>query len=168
MAEWSNALVLKTRVSQGTVSSNLTPSAVKKIMVFGTFDMVHPGHEALFSAARSLGEDTYLVVSVARNMNVTRIKGRAPRNDETVRLAAVAAHALVDRAVLGDERGYVEHIAREAPDVIALGYDQEGEYVDSLAADLAAAGLSVEVVRLPAHEPHTYKTAKLLPHPDAA
>jgi hypothetical protein len=27
VAEWSNALVLKTRVSQGTVSSNLTPSA---------------------------------------------------------------------------------------------------------------------------------------------
>ena len=26
VAEWSNALVLKTRVSQGTVSSNLTPS----------------------------------------------------------------------------------------------------------------------------------------------
>jgi hypothetical protein len=34
VAEWSNALVLKTRVSKGTVSSNLTPSAnpLKKIL----------------------------------------------------------------------------------------------------------------------------------------
>jgi len=141
---------------------------VKKIMVFGTFDMIHAGHEALFSAARSLADEACLIVSVARDTNVTRIKGRVPRNGEVDRLAAVAAHALVDRAVLGDERGYVAHIVREAPDVIALGYDQEGEYVDSLVTDLAAAGLSVEIVRLSAHEPHTYKTAKLLPHPDGA
>ena len=31
VAEWSNALVLKTRVSKGTVSSNLTPSAMSNV-----------------------------------------------------------------------------------------------------------------------------------------
>ena len=37
MAEWSIALVLKTRVSQGTVSSNLTASAMKILgLDFGT------------------------------------------------------------------------------------------------------------------------------------
>ena len=34
VAEWSIALVLKTRVPQGTVSSNLTPSAMTKLAGF--------------------------------------------------------------------------------------------------------------------------------------
>ncbi len=35
MAEWSNALVLKTSVSKGTVSSNLTPSASMDFLIKG-------------------------------------------------------------------------------------------------------------------------------------
>ncbi len=163
MAERSNALVLKTRVGQPTVSSNLTPSAMTKIMVFGTFDMIHAGHEDFFRQARELGEEPFLIVSVARDSAALRHRGFAPQRDENARQALLAAHPLVDRAVLGDEEGYVEHIVREAPDIIALGYDQDGEYVGSLESDLRDAGLTVRIVRLEPFQPETFKTSKLRP-----
>lgn len=133
-----------------------------RIMVFGTFDIVHAGHENFFSQARMLSKGSYLIVSVARDSVASRIKGFSPRHHESERLAAVAAHSLVDRAVLGDEVGYIHHILEEKPDIIALGYDQHGEYVNSLEKDLRNAGLKTKIVRLAAHKPDVYKTSKLL------
>lgn len=132
-----------------------------RIMVFGTFDIVHAGHENFFSQARMLSKGSYLIVSVARDHVAARIKGFSPRHHESERLAAVAAHSLVDRAVLGDEVGYIHHILEEKPDIIALGYDQHGEYVDNLEEDLRDAGLETGVVRLQPHHPELYKTSKL-------
>lgn len=132
-----------------------------RIMVFGTFDMIHEGHADLFRQARALAPDTELIVSVARDASAERIKGKHPRRTEKERLATVAAHPLVDRAVLGDLRGYMGHIVREKPDIIALGYDQTGEYVEHLERDLQEAGLSTSVVRLAAFKPETYKTSRL-------
>src|SRR5665213_4188170 len=94
-----------------------------RIMVFGTFDMIHAGHENLFQQAKALAKEPHLIVSVARDSNVERIKGKKPRNSEVARQAALAAHPLVDEAILGDENGYIEHIISAKPDIIALGYD---------------------------------------------
>lgn len=132
-----------------------------KILVFGTFDIIHPGHESLFEQARSLADDPYLIVSLARDSVAARIKGFAPRHRESERLAALAAHPLVDRAVLGDEIGYLRHVTEEDPDIIALGYDQKGEYVDQLEHDLKRAGMRTRVIRLKPHKPELYKTSKL-------
>lgn len=133
-------------------------------MVFGTFDVIHKGHENFFEQARALAEDTYLIVSVARDSVAARVKGSKPRHREAARLSAVAAHPLVDRAVLGDEVGYLPHILAERPDVIALGYDQRGEYVEDLERDLRRAGSRATIVRLKSHRPELYKTSKLSKH----
>lgn len=132
-----------------------------RVMVFGTFDMVHEGHRDFFQQARALAPDTHLIVSVARDSAVARIKGALPRHDELARRALVQAESLVDEAVIGDEQGYIEHIRRAQPDMIALGYDQAGEYVERLVEDLAAAGLVTRVIRLHPFEPDIYKTSKL-------
>lgn len=132
-----------------------------RTMVFGTFDMLHDGHRDLFRQARALAPDVYLIVSVARDSAVRRIKGNAPSRSQDERLALVRACPLVDEALLGDERGYMEHILAARPDTIALGYDQEGEYVQTLEKDLKDAGLTVAVVRLKSHMPEVYKTSKL-------
>ncbi len=131
-------------------------------MVFGTFDMIHAGHEDLFRQARALASDPYLIVSIARDAAVARIKGTAPRHSEVERLAAMESHSLVDEAVLGDASGYIEHIKAVAPDMIALGYDQSGEYVRDLERDLHAAGLRTRVRRLASYKPEEFKTSKLL------
>lgn len=136
---------------------------MKKIMIFGTFDMIHPGHEDFFRQARALSDKPYLIVSVARDAAAEQHRGFAPRYSECERCNQIAEHSLVDKAVLGNEEGYVEHIVREAPDIIALGYDQGGKYVERLEIDLAAAGFFPLIVRLEAFQPETFKTSKLQP-----
>lgn len=130
-------------------------------MVFGTFDTIHPGHEDLFKQARALGREPHLIVSVARDSAAARHRSFSPRHDEAARLADIAAHPLIDEAVLGDELGYISHIAAARPDFIALGYDQHGEYVDHLERDLTDAGIRCTVVRLKPFKPERYKTSKL-------
>lgn len=141
---------------------------ITRIMVFGTFDMIHAGHADLFRQALRLvsGQERkpYLIVSVARDKVAERIKGMKPRNSEEARRASVAEHELVDEAVLGDEEGYMEHIRVHTPDIIALGYDQEGEFVLNLEKDLRDAGMETRVVRLEAFKPELYKTSKLPRH----
>jgi len=131
-------------------------------MVFGTFDMLHKGHINFFRQARSLAPDPYLIVSIARTSSVLRVKGRSSRHTEEERKAIVEESKLVDEVVLGDKEGYMDHIFKFAPDIIALGYDQEGEYVKSLTQDLKKIGLSTKVTRLNSYKPDIYKTSKLL------
>jgi cytidyltransferase-like protein len=133
-----------------------------RIMAFGTFDMVHEGHEDFFRQARSLASEPYLIVSVARDVVVTRVKGEKPRRSERERRELLERSKLVDEVVFGQEDGYIEHITAARPDIIALGYDQRGEYVDNLERDLTNAGLKVKVVQLQAFRPETYKTSKLI------
>lgn len=134
---------------------------MNRVMVFGTFDMIHEGHEDFFRQARALAPDSFLIVSVARDAVVERIKGFTPRKSENERRDMVAAHSFVDEAVIGDEVGYIEHIRANLPDIIALGYDQSGEYVENLEKDLKAGDLSVRIVRLAAYKPEIYKTSKI-------
>lgn len=131
-------------------------------MVFGTFDMLHEGHIDFFKQARALAHDTVLIVSVARDSAVERIKGASPRHTEDDRLHSVNKCDLVDEAMLGDEEGFVDHIQKARPDIIALGYDQSGAYVDALEAELARVGMSVRIERLRPYKPETFKTSKLL------
>jgi len=130
-------------------------------MVFGTFDMIHPGHEDFFRQARELDPNPYLIVSIARDSVAARYKKNALQNTEDVRLGLLQAHPLVDKAILGDEVGYIEHILAESPDIIALGYDQEGEYVENLEKELTHAGLHPRIVRLQPFKSEIYKTSKL-------
>ncbi len=134
---------------------------VTKIMLFGTFDIVHPGHEHLFAQARRLAKNPLLVVSLARDINVKRIKGFRPQNNERKRKAAVGKHLAVDKAVLGGLNNYLTHILKIKPDIIALGYDQVA-YTQTLKKDLKQAGLKTKIVRLKSHRPKKYKTSLLL------
>jgi cytidyltransferase-like protein len=131
-------------------------------MVFGTFDMVHPGHVDLFRQARALDTEPYLIVSLARDTVVQRIKGARARRSEAERKSLLERNVLVDEVVLGQEDGYIEHILAAKPDIIALGYDQRGEYVDRLERDLAGAGVEIKIVRLKPYKPEIYKTSKLI------
>ena len=53
---------------------------MKKVIAFGSFDILHKGHEAYLKEAKSYGD--YLVVVVARDENILKFKGKNPRNDE--------------------------------------------------------------------------------------
>jgi FAD synthetase len=127
-----------------------------KIMVFGTFDGIHQGHLSFFKQARALTRNPYLIVSVARNQNVLKIKGKKPFFSEKKRLALIKKNKLADKVVLGGTKNYLPHVIKERPDIIALGYDQRA-YVKNLKKDLKNKGILVSIVRLKPYREKTYK-----------
>ncbi len=129
-----------------------------RIMVFGTFDVLHKGHLNFFKQARRLAKNPYLIVSIARSRNVLRIKGKKPFNDETKRLKIIKKCPLVDKAVLGGVKNHLPHILQTKPKIIALGYDQKA-YVANLKQALDKRGLAVKIIRLKAYKPNLYKTS---------
>jgi FAD synthetase len=131
---------------------------MNKVMAFGTFDLLHPGHKDFLRQAKQHGDE--LVVVIARDATVQRTKGRKPIHTENERLAAVQAVPGVDRAVLGRTDDVYKVIADEKPDIICLGYDQT-HFVDKLAAKLKEFKLDTKVIRLAAYKPEQYKTSKI-------
>lgn len=128
------------------------------VMLFGTFDLLHAGHIALFKQARHYGKQ--LVVVVARDQTVKKIKGRLPVHDERNRLALLKHIDLVDEAILGDKTDFYKVIGDIRPDVIALGYDQRA-FVDGLRGKLKENKLKIKIVRLRAYQPRKMKSGKI-------
>ena len=125
-------------------------------MVFGTFDGLHKGHLNFFKQAKKLGKNSFLVVSVARDKNVLKIKKRKPWLSEKERLALVREVKFIDKVVLAGKAKYLPHILKERPDIIALGYDQKA-YVKELKRDLKNKGVLVKIVRLKPYKENIYK-----------
>jgi cytidyltransferase-like protein len=78
---------------------------MKKVIVFGTFDIFHEGHRNFFKQAKEFGD--FLIVVVARDGNVLKIKGVLPWNDEESRLAEIKKSGLVDKVILGNKNKVV-------------------------------------------------------------
>lgn len=129
-----------------------------RIMVFGTFDILHKGHLNFFKQARKLSSQPFLIVSVARDANVEKIKNFKPLNSERVRLANIKKLPGVNRVVLGSTNNYIGHILKEKPQIIALGYDQKA-YTVGLANLLKSRGLKVIIRRLKPFKPKKYKSS---------
>ncbi len=96
----------------------------KRVLVFGTFDGVHPGHMFFLSEAKKLGD---LYVSVASNESVAQRKQRAPKLDVSVRMSEVKQTGLATDVLEGDKT-LNEWTALKIvePDIVAVGFDQFG------------------------------------------
>lgn len=119
------------------------------ILASGVFDLVHYGHIRFIEEAKKLGgENSRLVVIIARDKTVKRLKGRLPIIPEDQRRAVVESLKPVDEALLGYENlSFEETIAKVKPDIIAVGYDQLSIEND-VKAFIKARGLTIEVVRV--------------------
>ena len=62
---------------------------LSKVMVFGTFDGLHKGHLDFFKQAKNFTKNSFLIVSIARDKNVFKIKGEYPSLRESARMALV-------------------------------------------------------------------------------
>jgi len=130
---------------------------MKKVLVFGTFDELHPGHENLLEQARELGE--HLTVAVSRDEFVKERKERAPKLKEQERLKHVLENELVDEAILCDEQiGDFKSLESVKPDVIAVGYDQD-DLADELERWQQTSGIQKPIIRLKSYKPELHKTS---------
>lgn len=127
-----------------------------KIMVFGTFDGLHKGHLNFFKQAKKLAKSPFLIVSIARDKNVFKIKNYQPILKERERQNLVKKSKLVDKVVLASKINYLAHILKEAPDIIALGYDQVA-YVQDLKKDLKNKNIFIKIIRLKPYKEKIYK-----------
>jgi cytidyltransferase-like protein len=127
-----------------------------KVMVFGTFDGLHKGHLDFFRQAKSFMKNSFLIVSIARDKNVLKIKGKFPNLSEKARMALVKKCKSVDGVVLAGPENHLPHIVKARPHIIALGYDQRA-YVKNLKKDLKNKGLLVKIIRLKPYKDKIYK-----------
>jgi cytidyltransferase-like protein len=130
-----------------------------KVVVFGTFDGLHPGHINFFEQAKKLGN--YLVVVVGRDVTVNKIKGHFPKRSELLRLKAVKQCQLVNEAMLGNIGNPYEIIKKIKPDIIALGYDQDS-FSAGLPEFIKKENLKIEIIRLKSYKPEIYKSSFLI------
>lgn len=130
--------------------------ANQKVMCFGTFDFFHAGHDFLLKKAKEMGD--YLIVVIARDQTVKRIKGEFPENNEKTRLKQVKEQPSVDKAVLGEINDKYTAIKKYRPDIIALGYDQF-VFTQQIEPTLIKNHINAKVVRLEPYKPEMYKSS---------
>lgn len=131
-----------------------------KVIVFGTFDMIHPGHRNFLRQARKYGE--YLIVVVARDKTVQKVKKKTA-DSERKRLKNMKDSRLADKVILGSLIDKYAAIKKYRPDTICLGYDQK-YFIGGLKKELERANLKkTKIIRLKPYKPEIYKTSKLRP-----
>lgn len=140
---------------------------MKKVLVFGTFDILHEGHLNFFKQAREAGESLFgpgnveLIAIVGRDSTVERVKKRLPKQDQYERLLAVKKCGLVDQARMGNEGVSVYKVLEQVkPDMICLGYDQFA-FTDKIEDKLNEFGLKAEIKRMKAYKPEIYHSSIL-------
>ncbi|TFG24057.1 MAG: FAD synthase [Promethearchaeota archaeon] len=95
----------------------------KKVLIAGTFDILHPGHIFLINEAAKLGE-VYIIV--ATDINREKFSGKLPIIPEEQRLEVVKSLKNVKQAKLGrKDNEILLTVSGINPDIILLGPDQK-------------------------------------------
>ncbi|MFT4260997.1 MAG: adenylyltransferase/cytidyltransferase family protein [Candidatus Woesearchaeota archaeon] len=128
---------------------------MKKVLIFGTFDILHKGHIYLIEKASELGE---VHVVIARDETVLKVKGKSSLNDENYRLEKVCSLSIVKKCYLGNLGDKYKIVEEIAPDIILLGYDQN-IFTKRLEESLLKRGVKCDIVRCDSYFPDKYKSS---------
>ncbi len=94
------------------------------ILVAGTFDRLHVGHQFFLWSAKNICQD--LIIIIARDKTVLQLKKKMPKKQENDRLKQIQAENLPNTTIrLGRaDANFIETIREFSPEAILLGYDQ--------------------------------------------
>jgi FAD synthetase len=97
------------------------------VLAAGVFDLLHYGHILYLEEAKKTGgENSRLVVIVARDETVRRLKRSDPIIPEDQRRAVIEALKVVDEALLGFEDIDLDRVIQQVkPDIVVVGHDQQ-------------------------------------------
>ena len=100
---------------------------MKKVITYGTYDLLHQGHINLLRRAKELGD--YLIVGVT-NDSFDRDRGKLNvRNNVLERVEAVKATGYADQIIIEDYIGQkIDDIQKYNVDIFAIGSDWEGKF----------------------------------------
>ena len=135
-------------------------AAHRTVMVFGVFDLLHPGHISFLTQARAQGDT--LIAVVTRDTVGVQLKKRSPCHNQRERLKAVSSLPYVSKVVLGDIKlGTYKVLKKYKPSIICLGYDQQS-FGDHLRRSMEAGIIPVSEIRyMKSFMPDTYHTSLL-------
>ncbi len=121
----------------------------KIVLASGVFDLLHLGHvKYLEEAKKAGGRNAELIVIVARDSTVEKRKGKKPIMPENQRRALVESLKVVDEAILGYEEFDIGRvIGKIKPDIIVVGYDQEG-MAQTVKNYIEKQGLKIKIVKI--------------------
>ncbi len=99
---------------------------MKRILTYGTFDLLHWGHIRLLRRARELGD--YLIVAVSTD-EFNQIKGKTPSyHDYETRKKMLEAIRYVDLVIPEDDWSQkVADVEKYQVDIVTMGGDWEGD-----------------------------------------
>ncbi len=128
---------------------------IPKLLVAGTFDQFHIGHQYFLWTAQNLAEN--MTIIIARDTTVLRVKEKHPKNPEQSRLERIEKELLPDTKIrLGRADGnFWETIREESPTAIFLGYDQH--FDETAHQELFP---EIEILRALPYFPEFFKSSK--------
>lgn len=100
---------------------------MRRIVTFGTFDVLHIGHVSILERARALGD--HLSVGVSSDALNLAKKGRRPVYPQEDRLRLIAALRCVDEVFVEESlelKG--EYLRQQRADVLVMGDDWAGRF----------------------------------------
>lgn len=99
---------------------------MKKVITYGTFDLLHVGHINLLRRAKELGD--YLVVAISSD-EFNRRKGKVAYYGLSDRMEIVKSIRYVDEVIIeNDWDQKVNDIKEHKIDLFVMGDDWEGEF----------------------------------------
>ena len=100
---------------------------MKRVITYGTYDLLHQGHLNLLKRARDLGD--YLIVGVTSD-NFDKERGKLNvRNNVLERVEAVKRTGYADEIIIEDYFGQkIDDIQKYNIDIFAIGSDWEGKF----------------------------------------
>jgi len=124
-------LVERLPYTQNVVGSNPAPPTIKmkKIIVNGTFDILHRGHIMMLEYARSLGDE--LKVCIDTDRRIRELKGPTrPINTEADRVFMLESlRCVTSVSVFDDVDDLIDQIKQYQPDIMVKGSDYQGRSV---------------------------------------
>lgn len=121
----------------------------KRVLVSGCFDLVHGGHIAFFKTAASYGK---VIVSLGRDENLLKLKGKKPVFSEQERLYIVKSIRYVDDAFLASGEGMLDFepdLRRLKPDFFIVNSDGHTAEKEKLCKELGVEYLVLERIPEP-------------------
>ena len=124
---------------------------IKVVLTGGVYDIIHPGH--IHTLKNSKQEGDLLIVSIARDNRVIKIKGRKPINNERRRTILVSSIRYVDFTLLGSKGDIFGVVKKIKPNIITIGYDQTHQ-ISELRRRVKINNLSIKIKKLDSPIPH--------------
>ena len=100
---------------------------MKKVITYGTYDLIHKGHIRLLERAKALGD--YLVVGVTAD-NFDRARGKINVQQSLIeRIENVKQTGLADEIIVEEYEGQkIDDIKRLDIDIFTVGSDWKGHF----------------------------------------